>query len=263
MIEEGLSKAIDERIIKNFSKYMSEMLPIDDWIDDVKNILARMISAKSICFDGYEQFTGLVIAGFGLDDYLPSYVEYKVFGQFPTGLCYSKSDTVAVSYANQSWISTFAQDNVIQTFLNGIDPILKSKIQTDITGLIDTATETIMEKLNADKSLYKEIKGENKKLVEDYMYDLDNHTYDKYLRPAEIMLSFLSKDEMASLAESMISFMSLRKRVSREDETVGGPVDVAILSRGEGFIWIKRKLYFNREFNPFYRRSGDVNRLRA
>ena len=32
-------------------------------------------------------------------------------------------------------------------------------------------------------------------------------------------------------------------------ETVGGPVDVAVISKGDGFIWIDRKHYFSRELN--------------
>jgi hypothetical protein len=32
-------------------------------------------------------------------------------------------------------------------------------------------------------------------------------------------------------------------------ETVGPPIDVAVISKGDGFIWIKRKSYFEREFN--------------
>ena len=35
-------------------------------------------------------------------------------------------------------------------------------------------------------------------------------------------------------------------------ESVGGPVDVAIFSKGDGFIWIKRKHYFAPALNRCY-----------
>jgi hypothetical protein len=35
-------------------------------------------------------------------------------------------------------------------------------------------------------------------------------------------------------------------------ETVKEPIDVAIISKGEGFIWIKRKHYFDQKLNPHY-----------
>lgn len=33
-------------------------------------------------------------------------------------------------------------------------------------------------------------------------------------------------------------------------ETVGGPIDVAVITRGDGFIWIRRKHYFEPSLNP-------------
>ena len=37
--------------------------------------------------------------------------------------------------------------------------------------------------------------------------------------------------------------------ISRYSETVGGPIDVALISKGDGLIWIKRKHYFAPELN--------------
>ena len=34
--------------------------------------------------------------------------------------------------------------------------------------------------------------------------------------------------------------------------TVGGEIDVAIISKGDGFIWKKRKHYFKSELNPHF-----------
>jgi len=42
----------------------------------------------------------------------------------------------------------------------------------------------------------------------------------------------------------------LTRRVSMDAETVGGPIDVAVISKGDGFVWIKRKHYFRSELNP-------------
>ena len=38
--------------------------------------------------------------------------------------------------------------------------------------------------------------------------------------------------------------------MSMDAETVAGPIDVAVISKGDGFIWINRKHYFERELNP-------------
>ncbi|MDP6474755.1 MAG: hypothetical protein QF894_07610, partial [Alphaproteobacteria bacterium] len=60
-----------------------------------------------------------------------------------------------------------------------------------------------------------------------------------------------TKEEIAGLAEALVSLTSLKRRVSEDEETVGGPIDVAVISKGDGFIWIKRKHYFDPAKNPY------------
>ena len=64
------------------------------------------------------------------------------------------------------------------------------------------------------------------------------------------MVYFMPKSDLAAMAESLVNLTSVKRRVSAETETVGGPVDVAVISKGEGFVWIKRKHYFDAELNP-------------
>jgi len=57
------------------------------------------------------------------------------------------------------------------------------------------------------------------------------------------------------MAESLVNLTSLKRKYTPESETVGGPVDVALISKGDGFIWIKRKRYFNIDMNPHFREN--------
>ena len=59
----------------------------------------------------------------------------------------------------------------------------------------------------------------------------------------------LSKEDLAELAESLIYLTYLKRRMSGSEESVGGPIDVAIITKGDGFIWIKRKHYFDIKLN--------------
>jgi hypothetical protein len=45
---------------------------------------------------------------------------------------------------------------------------------------------------------------------------------------------------------------SLKRRVSMEDETIGWPIDVAVVTKSEWFIRIKKKSYFDASLNPHY-----------
>lgn len=72
------------------------------------------------------------------------------------------------------------------------------------------------------------------------------------------MIRSMPKQELATLASSLIEITSLKRKVSRVQETVGGEVDVAVISKSEGFVWTKRKHYFPAELNKrfFVRQFG-------
>jgi hypothetical protein len=74
------------------------------------------------------------------------------------------------------------------------------------------------------------------------------------------MVSFMPKQELASFAESLVNITSIKRRVTAELETVGGPVDVAVISKSDGFVWVKPKHYFDPSLNPryFYRKYGMI-----
>ena len=51
------------------------------------------------------------------------------------------------------------------------------------------------------------------------------------------------------MAEALVNLTALKRRVSDEMETVGGPIDVAVISKGDGFVWIRRQHYFDPDLN--------------
>jgi len=78
---------------------------------------------------------------------------------------------------------------------------------------------------------------------------LANYIEETYSSPVTTVISMLPKDELAAMAESLVNLTSFKRKVTMESETVGGPIDVAVISKGDGFIWIKRKHYFEAELN--------------
>jgi len=73
---------------------------------------------------------------------------------------------------------------------------------------------------------------------------------DRFSTPIVLNVSVLPKDELGAMAESLVNLTKFRLRVSPERETVSGPIDVAVISKGDGFVWLKRKHYFQPELNP-------------
>ena len=73
-----------------------------------------------------------------------------------------------------------------------------------------------------------------------------------HTKPLISSVSVLPKEELAILAESLVNLTALKQKMSMDNETVGGSIDVAVISKGDGFVWIKQKRYFNSELNPHF-----------
>lgn len=86
-------------------------------------------------------------------------------------------------------------------------------------------------------------------LTQTFTKSAQNEFFEKYTRPLVNTISLLSISDMANVAESLVALTSLVNRMSPREESVGGPVDVAVISKGDGFIWIKRKHYFDQDLN--------------
>ncbi len=60
----------------------------------------------------------------------------------------------------------------------------------------------------------------------------------------------MPREEIGNLAESLIQITSLKRKIDSNLESVGGNIDVALISKGDGFIWKKRNPYFDPKINP-------------
>ena len=82
---------------------------------------------------------------------------------------------------------------------------------------------------------------------------LESFIRDEYVEGLFDAVDSFSIDEMTNMAESLISVTNLQRHITSSDESVGGPIDVAVITRSEGFIWVKHKEWFRQELNPHTR----------
>jgi hypothetical protein len=79
-------------------------------------------------------------------------------------------------------------------------------------------------------------------MITSYSKRLDGRTFATLESYAKDFLSFVEKAKTLFSTENQTSCLSFLMRMAvDESETVAEPVDVAILSKREGFVWIKRK----------------------
>jgi len=62
-----------------------------------------------------------------------------------------------------------------------------------------------------------------------------------FLEPLRNAMAGLPVADLAVVAKSLVELQALRQTTTAEIGTVGGPIDVATISRDIGFRWIRHK----------------------
>jgi hypothetical protein len=214
---------------------------------------------------------GIVVAGFGKNDFLPVVHSYTVESMINNRVKYDRivglSNDMGESHA--AMILPFAQAEIVYRFIRGIDPDYKRELKSLLRNLL---TSEYPERIVADfaerttdgerRAAQAEIIRIGRAIIESFDDQWSEWEQRKFVGPVIDIVGDLPKDDLAAMAESLVNLTSFKRRITAEAETVGGPIDVAVISKGDGFVWIKRKHYFQKDLNPaffanYYRREDD------
>ncbi len=190
----------------------------------------------------FKNYSGLVIAGYGKEDLFPKLINIRIENLIMSRLKYNKIFDMQVSLQDPAKISGFAQDDIFQNIVFGRHPEF-------INCLIDV--------LQNQYAAMGQDRDQINKNVNETVREIDKRMRERYTRSIYQVVRFLPKDDLAQMAETMVNLTGFMRRVSMSPETVAGPVDVAVISRKDGFIWIKRKHYFDIEYNYHYKMRGE------
>ncbi|SDM71762.1 hypothetical protein [Sediminibacillus halophilus] len=203
--------------------------------------------------------TGLVIAGYGDKEIFPHLIEYRLEGFVFGNLKYKKLRERKITYTNDkkagtASITAFAQREMVDSFMGGIEPNMEDAMFGIIDRVLGDYHEHIQKQLNIKFSTeqVRTMKKMGNELYESIKDSVEEYQQDQYVRPLLGIVRSLPKEELAEMAEALVNLTSFKKRLTRATESVGPPIDVAVITKGDGFVWIKRKNYFDPEINqPF------------
>ncbi len=218
-------------------------------IDQLKSITALFFTKSAGTSDPlWQDFSGVVVAGFGDKDNFPSLLEYRIEGRLNRKLKYSEHKNVRITFKNGAEIVPFGQHEMVDIFLSGMDSALEEALLQQIASALQEYPETMIDSIeelsDEKKSNYKMAFHANTDEVIKNLNEELNRYRTSNLAPIINVVVALPKSELAALAESLVNITSLKRRVSMGAETVGGPVDVAVISKHDGFVWIKKKQYY-------------------
>lgn len=185
--------------------------------------------------------TGVVIAGFGQRDYYPRSYHFMPRARLDGILYHSAPEIQLVGNSGQAVVQAFAQHEMVRTFLEGIDPRFRQAVSAWVGKILDGLTAVAPQLGPVAPSV-----------LSDFEKAIDELSGREFRNDVLGTVAILPKDELAAMAESLVNLTSFKRRVTMSQESVGGPIDVAVISKGDGFVWIKRKHYFEPGLNPHF-----------
>ncbi|WP_428145902.1 hypothetical protein [Delftia acidovorans] len=197
-------------------------------------------------------YTGLVFAGYGRDQYLPSCISLKVFGFIGDRLLYQDGEGFTMEHTGRScYITPFATRSMVETFMLGASSNVYSFVQRHFLNAATQACKASYVSTGAEPNIElinQLVNDQVPKFMEGWIHDVSR----VHLLPLLDIVGGLSLEELGELADTLVMLESLKEKVTYRTQSVGGPIDVALITKSDGLVWIKRKLYFDASLNHRY-----------
>lgn len=240
-IEEEIKEQI-ELIIGDVSNEISDKL-IDCCV---------MMLTKKVEFD---QYTGIVVCGYGKKDIYPKLLSNEFIGCYYDEIKKYKEISIIINDDRRASVIPFAQVDVIHTFMDGID----YRYLDIIENIIDNSD--LFRKIK-ENDLVDNIDEKIENLNDSIIKEIEKYSKMFHWGPMMSTVASAPKEELVQMAETLVNLTSFRRKMIMDEynETVGGPIDVVLITKGDGLIWIKRKKYFDKELN--YQFFNNYNRMK-
>ena len=255
---ENLPEGYGDDLVNRFSetaelakRQVFEQLPLDD--EATRSLRSLTIAWMERPLEAAELGTGLVVAGFGESEFVPALIELQVYGVMGGSLRRRTPDEHRISANNNAAVLPFAQREMVDLFMSGIDPELREVVDSTLLDLTDSLPGLLADAIPVTESASLEsLRSGGTELFETYHSYLRDYIQHFHVAPILDAVSVLPIDELGAMAETLVNLTSFKRRVTLDAETVGGPIDVAVISKGDGLVWIRRKHYFDPTLNHHF-----------
>ena len=260
-VVQEFNEAIDDWDVL-IGRYLED-LPVTD---TVKERAQAMVCTSLRAATWSPASSGVVVAGFGTSQLFPALSHYLVDGVLAGEVRARRLQKVQIGWQRSAVICPFAQQDMVRTFMDGLHPdyphALGGFIDETMQLFASHFGDQVQNALSPDEygELMLRMATARSKTVKWFQEQTRDLLEKQHSGSIMSVVGMLPKEELAEMADALVNLTSLKRRVTPEDETVGGPVDVAVISKGDGLVWIKRKHYFAPELNHrFFDRDQDLS----
>ena len=225
-------------------------------VDVSKAVRSRLFRAATLALERHRlsrQKSGVVVAGFGDDELFPSLVAVETDGLIGSLRLDKLDETRIVRNVDSAGdrqgdvdcvtaaIVPFAQREMVDLFMGGVDPGFLDWLTSIEELLFDFGQDVSEATRQLSSRSRKALREAAKATMADFLERATDWMKERHSDQIIAVVEQLPKQELADMAEALLSITSLRRRVSPDDEDVGGPIDVATISKGDGFQWTQGK----------------------
>ncbi len=190
-----------------------------------------------------EDVTGLVFAGFGSDERYPVVVTYFLSAIVGGIVKRAEASVDAIDGDVRSKIRVFADSEVTNAFIRGIDFNLERRVYGVMQMILQSLVDQVVGAFgNIEPSQREDVRRRfQADLVPQYFNAfrgmIGDYQQQAFINPVLRVLEIAARNELAETARELVSLNVFKKRIMAQKQTVGGAIDVAIISREGGFQW--------------------------
>ncbi len=212
-----------------------------------KALMVRLTTRR----DDDDAMAELVFSGYGEQQEYPSLVSAVVCEGFDNRVNYHlrPTDIICISDERPTAICPFAQKDVIRSVLRGVHRNFGRQLSDAVNNSFSPHGNDIFIPSvddNIDFLDFTEKLGELKTddLSSNFFRKI-NRLLDSNLHQWEKALEDYDLQSMAALAESLVDLTCFHRILTFQQEGVGGPVDLAVITKEDGFTWLNRKSWYH------------------
>lgn len=260
-VEKGPCSDFDGYTPQQFHTYAKETLDKLEKLRKEKDLPGSRIRWEKEFYDyivsnHYLRSTGLIFVGYGDDDIYPSLIATELSGFVDNRLRFfidnDASDTI--NNNNLSYVAPFAQTDVMMSLLKGMHPYMFDIVmrnQEETMNNVKKQMITAMKDAGVKEKLIDNLSKFNlTPFMEQFGEKIEENMYNCFSSDIVDAVASFNIEDMVKMAESMILITNLQRHISSWEESVGGPVDVAVITKSEGFVWVNHKQWYQQEMNP-------------
>lgn len=238
------------------SKYLNSTKGVEHLVGVIPPQEAAAIAIEGV-FRAYRQvfgsqYTGVVVSGYGRDEFFPSFIECRCYGFVLGSLLFEQESERVITHENSSAIEPFATKSMVETFLQGVSPSAWSHAHELFRQVIEQSCARLLSEIGSRPLANDVLPRVIDEACNTFQEAWASRVLAAHYHPLRGVISGLTIEELAELAETLVMLESLKEKVTSRTQSVGGPVDVAVITKAEGLVWIKRKLFFSPELNHRY-----------